>query len=500
MSWFEEKIIDKITHRRELETKILDVEKSCGQLAERVSILLDKTSDDSRLVVLEKDRDELYARLDKIQEQLAVLERNDKDRVGILERDRDELYARIDKIQDRLTALGRGDEDRVSTLEHDRDELYVRMDKMQNQLATQDENNDKRVNVLEHDRDELFQRYDDLVCKLDQFSDEHRTEKRLDVLEKDRDELFQRCDALLERLNRATRSSKEENQVATYILRKEMLQPSALIGSEKNNKARIHFVRCLDIYNTGDMNCGPELYFEELMKDRIAFFHSIKEIDYSLIRENDWVILGGGGMLDCSPQYQEAIKQLLVCSKRVVSWGLGHNAHHKDTIYYHGEIEPIDYTQFFLFTTRDYGYGTDRFCPCVSCMMEGLSRDYVIKRRIGVLTHHEIRISEFDFDTCDNSQPIEKILQFIGESEIIIANTYHGAYWATLMNKKVILYHPFSNKFDYFKYPLVQYSGDLETDIDRALVYPHALQECRELNLSLMKELISHMHATEKAD
>ena len=48
MSWFEEKIIDKITHRRELETKILDVEKSCGQLAERVSILLDKTSDDSR--------------------------------------------------------------------------------------------------------------------------------------------------------------------------------------------------------------------------------------------------------------------------------------------------------------------------------------------------------------------------------------------------------------------------------------------------------------------
>ncbi|MEI3347543.1 MAG: hypothetical protein V8R55_03775, partial [Dysosmobacter sp.] len=253
---------------------------------------------------------------------------------------------------------------------------------------------------------------------------------------------------------------------------KEMLQPSAFISSEKNNKARIHFVRCLDIYNTGDMNCGPELYFEELMKDRIAFFHSIKEIDYSLIRENDWVILGGGGMLDCSPQYQEAIKQLLVCSKRVVSWGLGHNAHHKDTIYYHGEIEPIDYTQFFSVHNKRLWLWNR------SCITHdgGLSRDYVIKRRIGVLTHHEIRISEFDFE-CDNSQPIEKILRFIGESEIIITNTYHGAYWATLMNKKVILYHPFSNRFDYLKYPLVRYSGDLEADIDRALVYPHALQE-----------------------
>lgn len=461
MSWFGRKIADKITRRQEIDAELLRLEGLYKQIANQLSVLQETLSGDSRLAVLERDRDELYARIDRLQEQIASLEsRND---------------------------------DRVSTLEQNRSELYSRSDRLQEQVAALESRNDNRVNTLESDRNELFDRYDRLMQKLSESSDTTQYNARISILEKDRSDLFLRYDELVQRVDTADHREKEDTRVTTYVLRKEMLQLSAKLGIKEDNKARIHFVRCLDVYNTGDMNCGPELYFKELMYNRTAFFHSIKDIDFSLIQEYDWVIVGGGGMLDCSPQYQNAIRQLLTCSKRVVSWGLGHNRHHKDTIYHQGELAPIDYTQFFLFTTRDYGYGEGRFCPCVSCMMEGLSQTYVKKRRIGVLTHHEIKITEFDFDICNNSQPIGEIIQFIGESEVIITNTYHGSYWATLMGKKVIIYHPFSNRFDYVKYPLVRYSGDLEEDIKQATTYPKALQECRQINIALKDELLRYM-------
>ena len=199
-------------------------------------------------------------------------------------------------------------------------------------------------------------------------------------------------------------------------------------------------------------------------------------------------------MLDCSSQYQEAINQLLSLSDHVIGWGLGHNAHYENSIFEEKPSVQIAYEKFFLFTSRDWHYKNDRFCPCVSCMLSGLEKEYEIKRRIGVVTHHQVKIQEFGFDVCTNSEPIDVILNFIGTSEIIITNSYHIAYWATLMCKKVIIYQPFSNKFSYFKYPLVEYSGDLEADIERTKIYPQALCECRKINSDLKDELLREMH------
>ena len=50
------------------------------------------------------------------------------------------------------------------------------------------------------------------------------------------------------------------------------------------------------------------------------------------------------------------------------------------------------------------------------------------------------------------------------------------------MNKKVILYNPFSNKFDNFKYKPVIYSGNLKSDINKAVVYSQSLEECQSEN------------------
>ena len=67
---------------------------------------------------------------------------------------------------------------------------------------------------------------------------------------------------------------------------------------------------------------------------------------------------------------------------------------------------------------------------------------------------------------------------FIRTSKVIITNSYHGIYWATLMKIKVItmgILH--SNKFEYVKYPPQKYSGNIIKDIYNSKIYEFALDE-----------------------
>ena len=253
---------------------------------------------------------------------------------------------------------------------------------------------------------------------------------------------------------------------------------------------RVHFIRCIDIYNIGDISCSPLDYFPEFQKCFNCYVHTLKNINYSLINSDDFVIIGGGGLFECNENYQNSIIRLLSMPVKVIAWGVGHNLHSEGSPFYNDAINEIDYGKFFVLTTRDYEFKGQRFMPCVSCMMKGLDRNLPIKRRIGIVEHHDIPINEFDFEKCSNSDSIEKVLDFIASSEIIISNTYHCSYWATLMKRKVIIYKPFSSKFLFFKYKPVIYSGDLEADIAKSKVYPLALEEFRRMNVSFAEEII----------
>ena len=469
-----DKLAERLTHRHAIEEQILQLQKES------------------------KDREVYEAEQRALQQR----ERELADRLCVLEQDRDELFVRFDKILSDIEKLQKADPYRaeLDVLAQDRNQLFQRLDKMAAQLAalTDTVPSHSQLETIEHWSEELERRSKETNVEISLLKEKHFDDERFTVLEQDRTELFRRSDQLQSgidtwqhRLCEMEKQQAEDISVQRYIFEKRLDNYGKLQNRGMGlNTPRIHFIRCLDIYNTGDMNCGPDLYFQEFTNQFCCFFHSIKNIDYTLIGQNDWVILGGGGMLDCSRQYQNAINRLLEINGHVISWGLGHNEHHADSIYYWGASEKIKYDKFFLFTTRDWKYGNDRFCPCVSCMMPGLERHYALKRRVGVLTHHEILIKEFDLDTCNNSRPLDEILEFIGSSEIILTNTYHGAYWATLMGKKVIIYQPFSNRFSYFKYQPMIYSGDLEKDIENAKTYPEALEECRSINRNLRDELL----------
>jgi hypothetical protein len=303
-------------------------------------------------------------------------------------------------------------------------------------------------------------------------------------------ELTERCVHIEEReigLLRDILSARENIEVAKICLSQQIES----VGYVLKDSARIHFIRCIDVYNAGDINCSPLDYFSEFKKKFLCYLHTIKNINYSLIHDGDYVVIGGGGMLDCSVQYQAEINRLLSMPVKVVSWGLGHNTHTEDCIFHCDLSRKIAYEKFFILGTRDWQYSEkEMFVPCVSCMMPQLDKKSLCKRRIGVVEHHAIHIDEFDFDKISNSESVEVITDFIASSEIIITNSYHVAYWSILMERKVVVYKPFSNKFDFFKYKPVVYSGNLELDISSAQVYEGAKEEFRRLNIDFSKKVM----------
>lgn len=58
------------------------------------------------------------------------------------------------------------------------------------------------------------------------------------------------------------------------------------------------------------------------------------------------------------------------------------------------------------------------------------------------------------------------------------------------MKKRVILYKPFSSRFEYFKYKPIVYSGNLAVDIEKSEIFPSALEEFRRLEHSFANEII----------
>ena len=241
----------------------------------------------------------------------------------------------------------------------------------------------------------------------------------------------------------------------------------------------IHFVHRIDSSNAGDISCCPLSYFAEFSSVQWQR-HDIYNINYNAITKDDIVILGGGGLIDCLEEWNESINKLFEICQNVILWGAGYNAHfdaQKTT-------SQIQWQKFKFIGIRDYNHPSGfSYLPCVSCLHPDLQKQFPRKRKIGIIEHKSYPVSvEQAADKITNKTSISEIIEFIGSSDIIITNTYHACYWATLMNKKVILTEAFSSKFDYLKYKPTIYSGNIEKDITIAQQYPQALEESRKLN------------------
>lgn len=209
----------------------------------------------------------------------------------------------------------------------------------------------------------------------------------------------------------------------------------------------IHFAHCRNPKNTGDMECTPYQYFD-FFKNRqhnfidIADFH---EYNPDVVKPEDCVIIGGGGIDRYHEVWQTRINELIHKARLAIGWGFGIN----DNPSYNNPITTkIDYEAFKLLGTRDFIETRGEYVPCVSCMNKSFDSisEIGIKRKYGVVAHYEsiVNLGDFsrDSELITNSQPMSKIIRFMAESEVILSNSYHICYWAVLMEKPIFRITP----------------------------------------------------------
>ncbi|PWJ55989.1 polysaccharide pyruvyl transferase [Dyadobacter jejuensis] len=259
------------------------------------------------------------------------------------------------------------------------------------------------------------------------------------------------------------------------------------------NHPSIHFIHRYCTNNTGDIACGYYQYINRIFAEYACLVHDINSVKFSLIKKNDIIVIGGGGLLNASTLWNYNIKKSAKLASKSIIWTAGFNSSINNE-----SVVKLEWEDFDLISVRDYEYQNFRFVPCATCMLHELELEYPSIRKIGVIAHKDVLnhlpddLKHFDFIT--NNAPLSKMIEFIGTSDIIVTNSYHAVYWSTLMQKKCILFAPRSEKYNYFKYPPVLYSGDLEFDISQAQIYPNSLDICRKLNMEYindMKDLIS---------
>ena len=49
--------------------------------------------------------------------------------------------------------------------------------------------------------------------------------------------------------------------------------------------------------------------------------------------------------------------------------------------------------------------------------------------------------------------PFEEVAGFLASGRVVVTNSYHGAYWTTLLGRPTLLWEPWCSKFLLLRYP-----------------------------------------------
>lgn len=232
--------------------------------------------------------------------------------------------------------------------------------------------------------------------------------------------------------------------------------------------------------NCGDMSCSPLDYFSFPDVSQRRCIHNLFHSKEQMSSGQDLIIFGGGGLFyqngKCS--WERLMERHAARSSApTVVWGAGINRH--------SEARSGGYPAFVssmsLVGVRDFGLG-HRWVPCPSCMHPAFDKEYKVDKQIGVFEHVEVKL-DTELPKFRNSSSIEEALAFLGSCESVITNTYHGAYWATLLGKKVVVVPvERSSRFYFFKHA-PKISEEYTTDFSGANAYEESLTECRDANV-----------------
>ena len=264
-----------------------------------------------------------------------------------------------------------------------------------------------------------------------------------------------------------------------------------------------------DETNIGDSYSTPTRYFD--LPGNKKDIYKMK-YDYKPPHEN--VIYGGGGFIGQFRPMSHVIKFQKNTNHRIYGWGLGEHTYvcldeQTQCIPPMNITYPAYIRAFDLMGIRDHhshlyhAIPHARWVPCASCMHEAFDKEYEVKHDIVFFTHAQLPMNiihgmpkeTWDYPHKANSEMnFEETIEFLGSGDIVITNSFHGAYWATLLGKVVCCF-PWSSKFYGLKHqPLYCPTTDWWKTINEKeqRQYKSSLEECREANKKFHIELIEH--------
>ncbi len=241
--------------------------------------------------------------------------------------------------------------------------------------------------------------------------------------------------------------------------------------------------------NVGDRHCHP-LDYVHLFQTNFSDIHKVTIADVKALPnlQPDLVIVGGGALGFYAPQVQKRYPDTTL-----VAWGVGCT---------NSNLQPVSQAQhdiaregYTLWGSRDVN--TSNFLvPCVSCMLPVFDLAHQSTHPVVVYGHAErkslqAQAASHGYPYLDNLDKggIANVIRFLASGETVITSSYHGAYWATLLGKKVAII-PFGAKFFSLPHqpPIVE---TISAGVSQAKNFPLALAECRSLNQQFFKHVMS---------
>lgn len=251
---------------------------------------------------------------------------------------------------------------------------------------------------------------------------------------------------------------------------------------------RAAFVHILDD-NVGDRASGPYHYFDfgrPGEADELEFIN-VRD-DFRGAAPVDFAVFGGGaigGLLRGS-------KHMGMRAKYRIAWGIGRTV--RDST----DHQPMP--QYFdLLGNREWGSPWGEYVPCASCMHPLFDADYEITREAILFYNANRRVNVRDVEAVEvNRGTMEDVIPFLASAETVVTNSYHGAYWGTLLGRKVVLASPYSSKFHHYQHqPPAVYDDNWRAADARA--YPEALALARARNVAFHEKVMDMVHGRDCA-
>jgi len=231
--------------------------------------------------------------------------------------------------------------------------------------------------------------------------------------------------------------------------------------------------------NIGDLACAPYRYFP-FPQYKVADVHRPAPLRGRVI------VVGGGAVAQHVERAVADDPEAIV-----VGWGVGDSRHGLRT-----PREPPPGVA--LYGSREWGQKGTIHVPCVSCMSPLFdappppSRPYVLFTNAGkrIMDTYPVRID--GMPELRNHTTMEEAVAFLASGETVLTNSYHGAYWGTLLRRRVVIVNPYSSKFHNFRFqPVIATDAGWKDAAERAIVFPQALDEARAANLAFHRRVMS---------